>query len=130
MVAGGQQTDPEDYPLSETIAKNAVVYDGDKIRSILRGSTEDVDAIMGEMHHCLLHGPGVYVVRKCYWDRKVIDTASAVFETIIEREKRSTGGKGDHFAPAGNNDRIWNSFQKHAEVDPVSFVEYYSNEIL
>ena len=91
------------------------------------------DAVMAELHKCLLSGPGVFVVRQLVptSDNAVIDAAERAFRTIIDREKQQKGKiKGDHFAPAGANERIWNSFQKFAEVDPESFARYYANEAL
>lgn len=85
---------------------------------------------MAELHRCLLHGPGVYVVRNMVDDLSVINRAEYALEKIVEEEKRTSAGKGDHFAPAGANDRIWNSFQKFAMVDPEGFAEYYTNEAL
>lgn len=87
---------------------------------------------MAELQHCLLDGPGVFVIRDMYTgtDLADVDRASEAFTRIIEREKTESGVKGDHFAPAGNNDRVWNSFQKHAMEDPEGFVRYYSNEVL
>jgi ectoine hydroxylase-related dioxygenase (phytanoyl-CoA dioxygenase family) len=59
---------------------------------------------------------------------KTIDAANKAFDKIIATEKANTAfTKGDHFATGGTNDRIWNSFQKHALTDPPSFTEYYSN---
>lgn len=62
-------------------------------------------------------------------DHDVIDRAEAAFAKIIEKEKVA-GQKGDHFAPAGANDRIWNSFQKFAQVDAEGFVRYFANEAM
>lgn len=86
---------------------------------------------MSELHHCLLSGPGVFVVKHIIpsSDHEIIDGAEKAFQEIIERE-RAAGQKGDHFAPAGANDRIWNSFQKFAEVDPEGFVKYFANEAM
>jgi len=91
----------------------------------------DRDEAMNELHHCLLSGPGVFVVRNLIppTEHNVIDRAEAAFTQIIEKEKE-TGTKGDHFAPAGANDRIWNSFQKFAQVDPEGFVRYFANEAM
>lgn len=87
---------------------------------------------MAELHHCLLSGPGVFVVRSLIPSNHhtVIDAAERAFRVIIDAEKRLNGAKGDHFAPAGANDRIWNSFQKFAQVNPEGFARYYANEAL
>ena len=86
------------------------------------------EQVMDELYRCLLDGPGVYVVRSCFSDHALLDRVDKVFDAIISSERASI--KADHFAPGGKNDRIWNSFQKHGAMDPASFVEYYSNEIL
>ncbi|KAL7418288.1 hypothetical protein Q5752_006744 [Cryptotrichosporon argae] len=126
----GQATRAEDYPLSDAVHKKVVVYRGDTLRREIAASAERRDAVMAELHQCLLHGPGVFAVTGCVRDPGVLDRASAAFRAIIAREKETSGARGDHFAPAGNNDRIWNSFQKHAEADPANFVDYYANEVL
>jgi len=84
---------------------------------------------MAELHRALYSGPGVLVIEDCF-DVRVVDRASSAFDAIIEREKAQGKAKGDHFAPAGKNERIWNSFQKHATADPASFVQYYANPVL
>ena len=50
-------------------------------------------------------------------------------QRIIEEEK-AAGAKGDHFAPSGSNDRIWNAFQKHGLKAPENFLAYYANPLL
>lgn len=88
------------------------------------------DEFMAEIHHCLLSGPGVFVIKRCV-DDHIVGRADGALQRVIQRERLQAGGsKGDHFAASGANDRIWNSFQKHAEEDPESFVEYYANPIM
>jgi ectoine hydroxylase-related dioxygenase (phytanoyl-CoA dioxygenase family) len=60
----------------------------------------------------------------------VIDRASEVFRAIIAEERESAAGKGDHFAAAGANDRIWNSLQKQCLKDPQGFALYFGNPAL
>jgi hypothetical protein len=84
---------------------------------------------MDELHRCLHNGPGVLIIRQCVSQDDIVDRTNLVLDNIIAREQIN-GSKGDHFAPAGKNDRIWNSLQKHAEADAKSFVAYYSNDIL
>lgn len=88
---------------------------------------------MDQLYHCLSEGPGVFVV-KDLMQQPIVDRANMALETIVREEneeKRKNGlAGGDHFAPGGANERIWNSFQKHAMVDPDNFVEYYSNDLL
>lgn len=85
---------------------------------------------MAELHHCLLKGPGVFAITNAF-DTATVDRASQAFSSILSREAQlSNGARGDHFAPAGTNGRIWNSFEKHARADPQGWVEYYANEVL
>jgi ectoine hydroxylase-related dioxygenase (phytanoyl-CoA dioxygenase family) len=72
-------------------------------------------------------GPGVLVLRRAYRDTAPIDRATAIYDAIIAREKAESGGKGDHFAKAGANDRIWNSLQKLCEADAEVFALYFGN---
>lgn len=51
-----------------------------------------------EWANVFANGAGVIVIRQGLADHAVIDRASAVFEAIIEEEKRSAKGGGDHFA--------------------------------
>lgn len=85
---------------------------------------------MNEMHSALLTGPGVFVIKECFDDVDIVNRTTEALQQIIDDEKAAAGPKGDHFAPAGSNDRIWNAFQKHAVMDPESFVAYYANEAL
>ncbi|WVW83251.1 hypothetical protein I302_105270 [Kwoniella bestiolae CBS 10118] len=121
-------TDPSDYPLSIGISKNVVVYSGDDLRQKSRANNQSRGDVMDELHRCLGSGPGVFIVKGFERNMDVIERTNQVFKTIIEREKEHA--KGDHFAAAGTNDRIWNSFQKHAVEDPESFVKYYANDLL
>jgi len=60
----------------------------------------------------------------------VVDRATAVFERIIAAEKVGGGPSGDHFGKPGANDRVWNCLEKHAVLDPESFVDYYANDLV
>jgi ectoine hydroxylase-related dioxygenase (phytanoyl-CoA dioxygenase family) len=89
-----------------------------------------VEALKDELFHILYDGPGVYVLKNFFTDMDVLGSANAAFASIIDAElEESDGAKGDHFAPASANSRIWNSFSKHCLQDPESFVKYYSNPL-
>jgi ectoine hydroxylase-related dioxygenase (phytanoyl-CoA dioxygenase family) len=49
---------------------------------------------------------------------------------MITDEKAAGGAKGDHFAKAGANDRVWNALEKLAVRDPETFVDYYANDMI
>ncbi|KIW13517.1 hypothetical protein PV08_08705 [Exophiala spinifera] len=116
-----QSTDTSLYPHAMSVVSNIPIYD---IASLPPDA--DVDSIQDEWHHIFLSGPGVLVLRNFLSDAALLQRINTVFTEIIEVESQSTS-KGDHFAASGNNARIWNSFQKHAQHHPASFVRYYSN---
>lgn len=118
----------ETYPLASSIQKNIPIYE----MSRFDASDDDTAArLQDEWYHILYAGPGVLVLKGLYGVEQygpVLDAANATFQRVIEHERQQrTKQKGDHFAQKGANDRIWNSFSKHALTDPASFVEYYSN---
>lgn len=116
-----QSTDPTLYPYAKSVISNVPIYD---IASL--PTHAEIDSIQDEWHHILRSGPGVLVIRNFVPDTALLQRINTVFTDIIDVESHSTS-KGDHFAASGNNARIWNSFQKHAEHHPASFVRYYSN---
>src|SRR4029078_803910 len=75
-------------------------------------------------------GPGVVAFKRAFADTAPIDAATKVFEAIIEEQHAKGTGGGDHFAKPGGNDRIGNRREKHALRDPVSFAQYYGNDII
>lgn len=116
------------YPFAKTIRNDVVIYEGADLLTAMRFRTDYRD-LKSELHHCLLHGPGVFIIKGFYTNGDVVDKSSALFRQIIEEEKTNYGNTGDHFAKAGANERIWNSFQKVCERDPVAFVDYYQNPL-
>ena len=126
ILVGSQKTDQGAYPLCSAVKSNVPIYDSTTILE------SDREIMMAELHKCLLSGPGVFVVKSLVpqGDHPMIDRAEKALRTIIDAERKLSGAKGDHFAPAGANDRIWNSFQKFAQVDPEGFARYYANEAL
>ncbi|KAL0937420.1 phytanoyl- dioxygenase family protein [Colletotrichum truncatum] len=122
-----QQVRPEDYPLATSIEQNIPVYHLPQYSSL---DEDQRSALQDEWYRILISGPGVFVTKNLFHDRGLIEAVNAAFASIIEEEKKSGSAKGDHFASAGKNDRIWNSFSKHGLTDPESFVKYYSNPYL
>jgi ectoine hydroxylase-related dioxygenase (phytanoyl-CoA dioxygenase family) len=111
-----------DYPLSAPIDKSIPIYD---LCRYSASNAEVTAALQDEWNEVLLSGPGVLVLRKFFTNPPFLKQVNKVFEEIMSSEGASS--KGDHFAAAGKNSRIWNSFQKHALQDPTYFVEYYAN---
>ena len=112
------------YPLCSEIKKHIPIYNCNDFNL---ADSAQLDKLQDELYHNLISGPGVYVLKHFYSNLATIDQASAAFDAIIEAELQATGAKGDHFAPASANSRIWNSFSKHALQDPESFAAYFSN---
>ncbi|KAL4732417.1 hypothetical protein ACLX1H_001433 [Fusarium chlamydosporum] len=122
-----QRTTKEDYPLAADIKENIPIYNLTKYSTL----TEDQKSeLQDEWYKALLYGPGVFVTAGLYQDLDIIDKSTAAFNEIIKKEKQSARTAGDHFAGAGKNDRIWNSFSKHCLQDPESFFRYFSNPYL
>jgi ectoine hydroxylase-related dioxygenase (phytanoyl-CoA dioxygenase family) len=86
--------------------------------------------LQNEWYQLLLRGPGVFAVSGLFPEKGTIDDATKAFMDIIRKEKQESNGHGDHFAGAGQNDRIWNSFGKHCIASPDTFLKYYSNPYL
>ncbi|MDH3245048.1 MAG: phytanoyl-CoA dioxygenase family protein [Saprospiraceae bacterium] len=123
-----QSVDRNDFPLATSVRQNVVIYQGEKLTAALEDDDEK-KKVKGELHHCLKNGPGVFAIQDFYSDRNILDRSTQIFEEIIAREKVNRSIVGDHFAKVGENERIWNSFQKVAERDPHAFIAYYKNPL-
>lgn len=122
-------TDPADYPLATDVVDRVLVYDGDRLRSAL-AEEDGADTVAAEVVRALTDGPGVVAIRGAFPDTEVVDRATAAFDAMITDEKAAGGAKGDHFAKAGANDRVWNALEKLALRDPSTFVDYYANDVI
>ena len=120
-------TDKSTYPLATSIIKNVPIYTLSNLDPADKSTTS---ALQNEWHHILYTGPGVFVLKDMYSPKRygpTLESTNAAFQRIIKHERETATSKGDHFSASGKNDRIWNSFSKHAVEDPTSFVDYYSN---
>ncbi|WP_298564034.1 phytanoyl-CoA dioxygenase family protein [uncultured Aliiroseovarius sp.] len=116
---------PAQVPLAKAIQKNIPIYDVPALTAHL--SNADMRrALMAEWATILQSGAGVFVLKQAQPDHDAIDAASAAYERIIEDEKAQSGEAADHFAPAGSNDRIWNSLQKLCFASPDVFIHYFA----
>ncbi|KAF4341123.1 hypothetical protein FBEOM_4993 [Fusarium beomiforme] len=122
-----QKTTKEDYPLATYIKENVPIY---KLSNFSTLTEDQKSALQDEWYKCLLQGPGVFVTAGLYTNLDIIDKSTAAFDDIINKESQDTETAGDHFASAGTNDRIWNSFSKHGLQDSESFFDYFSNPYL
>jgi ectoine hydroxylase-related dioxygenase (phytanoyl-CoA dioxygenase family) len=107
-------------PLAASLEQGVPVYD-------MSAPPTDSAALGAEWVNVLLHGAGIIAVRHAFDDLGVIDRATSTFFEIIAEQQTSGAAAGDHFAPPGANDRVWNALQKLALRDAETFVAYYSN---
>jgi ectoine hydroxylase-related dioxygenase (phytanoyl-CoA dioxygenase family) len=56
--------------------------------------------------------------------------ATRQFKAVIADQHAAGSAAGDHFAQAGQNDRIWNALEKLALRAPDVFAAYYANDIV
>jgi ectoine hydroxylase-related dioxygenase (phytanoyl-CoA dioxygenase family) len=124
-----QKTDLPDYPYARTVEQNVLIYDGTRLRKEL-SRPAGRPRIEAELARALLDGPGIVVLAGAFDDRWVIDRATRQFEAIIAAQRPAGGAAGDHFAAAGQNDRIWNALEKLALRAPEVFADYYANDLI
>lgn len=124
-----RRTAGADYPLAESITRNVPVYDAVKVEEAA-GDGDRVMRFMAEWHRAFLDGPGIVVFRGAIRDTALVDAVSAVLKQIIAEERAANGGKGDHFAKAGTNARVWNSHEKLCMRAPDLFARYAANDVI
>ncbi|UWP91551.1 phytanoyl-CoA dioxygenase family protein [Aliiroseovarius crassostreae] len=115
----------EQVPHAKTIQKNIPIYNIPALTAHL-SNADTRRALMAEWATILNAGAGVFVLKQAQPDHAAIDAASAAYEQIIKDEKAKNGEAADHFAPAGSNDRIWNSLQKLCFATPEVFIPYFA----
>jgi ectoine hydroxylase-related dioxygenase (phytanoyl-CoA dioxygenase family) len=123
------ETHLADWPHAAAVDSGVLIYDCPVLLPRLSDPADRRD-LLAEWADALMSGPGVLVLKRAEPDHPMLDTATALFFDLIDRQNRMGTGGGDHFAKPGANDRIWNSLQKHAEADPANFAAYYANPFL
>jgi len=124
-----QKTDLADYPYASTVEQNVLIYDGARLRKQL-SRPACRPPVENELARALLDGPGIVVLTGAFDDPWVIDRATWQFEAIIAAQRAAGGAAGEHFAAAGQNDRIWNALEKLALRAPEVFADYYANDLI
>lgn len=117
---------PDQAPRASAIEANIPVYDMGSLGAALSNPGQR-PALLAEWASVLREGSGILLLKNAYADTACIDAATAVFNDIIAAEKEAKGPSADHFATAGNNDRIWNALQKLCEASPEVFALYFAN---
>src|SRR5204862_478378 len=115
-----RKTDLADYPYASTVEQNVLIYDGARLRKQL-SRPACRPPVENELARALLDGPGIVVLTGAFDDPWVIDRATWQFEAIIAAQRAAGGAAGEHFAAAGQNDRIWNALEKLALRAPEVF---------
>ena len=125
-----QNTELTDYPYADRVEHNVLVYAAEAVREAVAASKDGRLEVQAELVRALTDGPGVIAIAGAFFDLDVVDRATAAYEEIIAAERAAGGGRNDHFAKAGANDRVWNALEKLAVRDPGTFVDYYGNDLL
>ncbi|HEX2137971.1 MAG TPA: phytanoyl-CoA dioxygenase family protein [Microvirga sp.] len=123
-------TNLADYPFASEVASNVLIYDGAAVCRAASSSPDTRKALLAEWVEAMTDGPGVIVFRGAFPEPSQVDAATALFWAMIEEQRASNTGGGDHFAKPGANDRIWNALEKLCLRDPEVFASYYSNPII
>ncbi len=121
-----RHTDRDRYPHALEVIDHVLIYQGDLVRRLALDPKAS-RGLMNEWGHALDHGPGVLVIRGAYHDLAVVDEMTVVFRRLLAAQPLDDASRADHF---GNNERIWNSFQKSCHSDPRVFIAYYENPCL
>lgn len=121
------ETKATDWPLASDIKKRIPIYDGAFVRTSAADALARLD-LLSEWNAVFEDGPGIVVIKAGMENLSIVDEATALFETIIDREKAEGSSAGDHFAKPGANDRIWNAAEKHCLADPANFAAYYATD--
>jgi ectoine hydroxylase-related dioxygenase (phytanoyl-CoA dioxygenase family) len=116
-----------EYPLADEIVRNVPVYDGEKVRRAA-SSEQAAYELMAEWNDVFLSGPGVVAIRGAFTDLSLVDAVSHELKAIINEERAANIGKGDHFAKAGDNARVWNSHEKLCMRAPELYARYSACE--
>lgn len=120
-----QETDARDVPFARDIQRNVPIYRAEDVLSL---GGEERRALMAEWVNVFLHGAGIIMIENLM-SEDVLDRATVLFDSIINREKEAGSAISDHFATPGSNDRVWNSLEKHCVEDPEGFARYYGNPV-
>lgn len=122
-------TDIAGYPFASEVASNVLVYDGASVRDAA-STPESRKSLMAEWVEAMAEGPGIIVIRSAFADLARLDAATEQFWAMIEEQRASSTGSGDHFAKPGANDRVWNALEKLCLRAPEVFAAYYGNEVI
>ncbi len=125
LLTRQEQTLPEH---AVRLEQQVPVYSAKALRAA-SATEEGAERIEVELAEVLAAGAGIFVITGAL-ETGVVDRVSADVEEIITAQRREGGVAGDHFAPPGANDRVWNALEKLAVAHPEDFVDYYASDLL
>lgn len=123
-----QTLSADQVPHAAITQNNIPVYAAATLHETL--TTPKRQTLLAEWGWVLGQGPGVFAISGAYPDTTIIDAATTAYEAIIAEEKAQGAAQADHFATAGNNDRVWNALQKLCLADPALYARYFGNPFL
>ncbi|HEX4510236.1 MAG TPA: phytanoyl-CoA dioxygenase family protein [Burkholderiaceae bacterium] len=121
-------TDRSGCPNAVDLVSDVPRYDCAALRARLGLGGDFAQSLMAERAWVWEDGPGILVLQGAL-AAPVVDAVTVRFQEIIERERGGIA-RGDHFAKAGANDRVWNALEKLCLADPAAFARYYANDML
>ena len=129
VAVTSEQTDFDEYPRAAAVRDNVLIYNSAQLTE--EAATADGRrAVSSELIRALRDGPGIVVFAGAFPDPAVVDAASAEFFAMIAGQHAAGGTAGDHFAAAGQNDRVWNALEKLALRAPAVFAAYYASDVI
>jgi ectoine hydroxylase-related dioxygenase (phytanoyl-CoA dioxygenase family) len=129
VAVTSEKTEPGDYPRAAAVRDNVLIYDAARLTAELAGA-EGLRTVNSELIRALRDGPGIVVIAGAFPDAGVVDAASAEFFAMIADQRAAGAAAGDHFAAAGQNDRVWNALEKLALRAPPVFAAYYASDVI
>ena len=96
------------------------MYSAKDLTDLVRGTPDERETVLVEVHQALSVGPGVLVVKGLY-DTETIDQAVGTASALEKQEQK---------VQSQWSDRVFAFSQKHALHDPASYAEYYGSDLL
>ncbi|MEO1059798.1 MAG: phytanoyl-CoA dioxygenase family protein [Actinomycetota bacterium] len=119
------ETDPAAHPRARSIERGVPIYATADLVAAAEDGAERRE-LLGELGTALMDGAGIVVVTDAV-PVEVVDAVTEAFVAMVEEERDSERGSGDHFAKPGANDRVWNVMEKLALREPDLFAAYYAS---
>lgn len=117
-----------DFPLASEVVSNVLIYSA---QALPLSDVDVQDALASEWAYALSEGPGVICIRGAFSSQlRDLDAVTDSFNAMIQEEEATGMAKGDHFAKAGANSRVWNALEKLAVRSPEAFAAYYANPVI